>query len=135
MAMRTQRLGSFLLTGVVALVGLGAANARERTDCDRRIANVAHDGIHFAVSISQDGKSLEIFAPEKSNVEPRPISIRLRFRDESAVEGIPERQGSVAGGGYTDWRYRFDAKRPLTISSIMSVRISVGDQSFEVFPW
>jgi hypothetical protein len=128
-------MGSFLLTGVVALVGLGAADAGQRTDCDRRIANVAHDGIHFSVSISQDGKSLEIVAPEKSSTGPRPISIRLRFRDESAVEGTPERHGSVGGGGYTDWRYRFDARRPLTISSIMSVTISVGDQSFEVFPW
>jgi hypothetical protein len=134
MAMRVLPLGILLFAGVTAF-GAGSGDDRQRSDCDRRIANVTHDGIHFSVSISEDGKSLALIVPEKSDTEPRPIWIRLRFRDESAVEGRPQREPSVGGGGYTDWRYRFDAQRPVTISTIFSVMIRVGDQSFELMPW
>ena len=128
--------GWFLLAGfAAAFFGPMTADALQVRECERRIAHVVHDGISFSISISRDGQSLEIVAPEKSGIEPRPISVRLRFRDESALEGSPERQPSIGRGGYTDWHYRFAAKRSLTISSIFSVRISVGDQTFEVMPW
>jgi len=104
--------------------------------CDQRIAHVAHDGISFSVSIdSENNRFLEIVAPEKTKVQPRPIRISVRFRDESKIEGTPERQGSVWSGGYVDWRYRFDAKRSVAISDIFSVTIQVGDQMFDLYPW
>jgi hypothetical protein len=134
MSKQVFRLGTLLLAGVTAF-GTGSGYARQGSDCNRRIANVTHDDIHFSVSISEDGNALALMVPEKSGTEPRAVWIRLRFRDESAVEGRPERQPSVAGGGYVDWRYRFDTKRPVTISGIFSVAIRVGDQSFEVRPW
>lgn len=83
----------------------------------------------------RDDRFFEILVPEKGNVQPRPIRISLRFRDESKIEGAPERQGSVGNGGYIDWRYRFDGKRRVAISDIFSVTIWVGDQMFDLYPW
>jgi hypothetical protein len=117
------------------VLGAGRAEPLQRPDCNRPIANVTHDGIHFSVSIGEDGRSLQIIAPERGGGQPRPISIRLRFRDQSSTTGPPERLPSVSSGGYTDWRYRFEVNRPVTMSDIFSVTISVAGESFEVFPW
>jgi hypothetical protein len=51
------------------------------------------------------------------------------------VEGAAIRQVSVGGGGFTDWSYRFDARRQIALADIFSVTVSVDDQSFEMFPW
>jgi hypothetical protein len=104
---------------------------------DLRIANVTHNGIHFFVAIDpHNNRFLEIVVPEKDTVQPRPIRISLRFRDESKIEGAPEQEnGAISNGGYTDWRYHLDAKRPLVISDIFSVTIWVGDEMFVVAPW
>lgn len=125
----------WLVAIVVMLVGLAATGASQRANCDRQIANVSHDGIHFTLAIAQDGHALEIRVPEKIGVEPRPLWIRLRFRNESVIEGAPARQPSVGSGGYVDWQYRFDAKRAVEISQIFAVTLRVGDQSFDVMPW
>lgn len=126
------RTGGLLM--VLAVAGFGQA-PQLWTDCDRPIANVRHDDIHFSVSIDcDDSRFLRVMVPERDGIQPRPVSIKLRFRDESSVEGTPEGLISTGGGGFTDLRYRFDGKRPLTIAAIFSVTITVGNQSFELYP-
>ena len=73
--------------------------------------------------------------PEKVGSKPLAVRVRLRLRDESITEGTADVQPSVASGGFTDWHYTFDARRPLSISSIFSVTIWIGDQMLEVLPW
>ena len=135
--MLLRRIGPTLAAALAfCLAWQGAPPSAAQTPGDRRIANVAHDGIHFSVAIDPDNnRFLEIVVTEKTNVQPQPIRISLRFRDESKIEGAPERQPSGGSGGYVDWRYRFDAKRPLAISDIFSVTIWVGDQMFDLYPW
>jgi hypothetical protein len=114
-----------------ALPTLSAA----QTSDNLRIANVMHDGIHFSVAIDrQDNRLLYIVVPEKNGVQ-RPVRVRLQFRDDSKMEAVLEREVSTGNGGYMDWRYHFDAKRPIIISEIFSVTIWVGDQMFVVAPW
>lgn len=135
MAITARRIAASLVVSLAAYASLGVTNATQLADCERRIANVTHDDIHFNISISRDGKLFEIVVPEKDGAPQRAVSIRVRFRDESVAEGRLERQPSVGNGGYVDWRYQFDAKRALTFASIVSVKISIGDQAFEVFAW
>jgi hypothetical protein len=126
-----------VVTGLVAVVAWPVYPAQDRqpNDCSRPIAHVVHDGVNLSVSIGPDGQSLVLVVPERSGVEPRPVLVRLRFRDESVVEGVAIRQVSVGGGGFTDWSYRFDARRQIALADIFSVTVSVDDQSFEMFPW
>ncbi len=108
---------------------------------DRPIARISHDGISFSVSIDQNNdRFLAVGVSEKQTTAivrgPRqPVKIRIRYRDETAIDGTPQLRPSVSNGGYTDWKYQFDAKRSLTIGSIFSVTIWIGDQVFELFPW
>lgn len=135
----SRRVGLALLM-IMANVPSGRSQSRGPTappaDCTRPIANVAHGDVHFTVSIDRsDNRLLALVVPEKQGSEPRPVRIRVRLRDESAIEGVADRQPSVSSGGFVDWRYRFDLKRPLLMPNIFSVTIWVGDQMFEVFPW
>jgi hypothetical protein len=133
---QSRRIRFALLIILAASSSARGAATIQQTDCSRPIAHVSHGDVSFTVSIDpNDNRLLALRIPERQPGEPRLVRIELRLRDESVIEGVAERQPSIASGGFVDWRYRFDAKRPLTIPVIFSVTISVADQTFEVFPW
>ncbi len=139
-------LGGSSLTPRVSAQGSGPQQGKRippapLSFCDMRpIANLRHNDIHFSVGINTtDNRSLAIVTGERVNPGgpqlPKPVMVKLRLRDESVIEGMAQPQPSVASGGYVDRRYRFDAKRELTLASIFSVTIILSGESFEVFPW
>src|SRR6186713_1164097 len=103
---------------------------------DRRIAEIRHNGVHFSIDTGdseQDSRWLGIVAPQPVGIPRLPIRMRLRFRDQSQVEGVAvEMLGPGGSGGWVDWRYRFDAQRPVRKADLASVTIWVGDQMFDV---
>ena len=135
------RVRSLLAVVIIGCLGnAGAPIAAQRGDATRLIAHVRHNDIHFSVAIdATNDQSLAIVAPVRVEPNgpnlPKPVIVKLRLRDESVIEGMAEPQPSVGSGGYVDRRYRFDAKRPLTLASIFSVTITLAGESFEVYPW
>ena len=127
---------------VLVLVPLAVAaqpqrpfTAAPRQDCARFIAHVRQGDVSVSVSIESTNDGLAIVVPEKDGVDPKPIRVRLKLRDETVVEGVPQRLPSIGNAGTVDWRYRLAANRSLTISDIFSVSVSIGDRAFEVYPW
>jgi hypothetical protein len=94
--MLSRRIGPTIVAALVLCLGWPrTSESAPQSKGDLRIANVAHNGIHFSVAIDpHNNRFLEILVPEKTNVQSRPIRISLRFRDESKIEGAPEREPS-----------------------------------------
>ena len=116
--------------GVLMMVGIGLVTVvAQQSDRARPLAHVRHNDIHFAVSIDpDDSKCLAIMVPTREQTH-QAIGVKLRFRDETSVEGLAQAGISISSGGFTDWRYRFDAKRTVTIRDIFSVTISLAGES------
>ncbi len=136
--MTTPLIRSAILAFCPLFVVAGAQprfNPAPPQDCAHFIAHVRQNDVSFSVSIESTNDALGIVVPEKNGVDPAPIRVRLKMRDETIIEGVPQRLPSVGSGGWVDWRYRLAANRPLTISDIFSVSISIGDRAFEVCPW
>lgn len=132
----------FLLPFVIVacIANAEGPTAAQQSDHARRIAHVRHNDISFSVNIdATNNRSLAILASARIETNgpnlPKPVIVKLRLRDESVIEGMAQPQPSAGSGGYVDRRYRFDAKRDLTLDNIFSVTITLAGESFEVYPW
>jgi hypothetical protein len=140
MVISVKRVRSVLLLATVASLGPAqSAGVAQQSDGARLIAHVRHNDVHFSISIERpDNRFLTIVVPTRSTPSanrPNPVNIRLRFRDDSVVEAPAQAQPSAGSGGFVDWRYRFDARRELTMANIFSVTISLAGEPYEVYPW
>ena len=122
------------------------------------IAHIEHDGLSFSIKMdAADDRYLLIGIPRKdgtftwsslppvhlkvltvgkprivATVQGKPVIGR---DDNPPIEGQAEPiPGAIMNGEWTDIRYRFDLQRHTSVDDIHSVTISIGDQTYTVFP-
>jgi hypothetical protein len=102
------------------------------------IANVDHDGLHFAIRIdAADDRFLAIVIPRETGSYTRSslptVPIKVLWHGGSIAEGAAELlPGAIGMGGWDDLRYRFALRKRTVVADIQTVTISIGDQTYTV---
>jgi hypothetical protein len=154
-----------VLAAIIASIACSAPTGRAQNAqapcCEdgRLIAHIEHDGLSFSIKIdAADDRYLLIGIPRKDGTftwpslppvhlkvltvgKPRTVATvhgkPVIGRDDlPPVEGPAELiHGAISMGGWADIHYRFALQRHTAIDDIHSVTISIGDQTYTVFPY
>jgi hypothetical protein len=142
---------------IIGLIPSGRAQSSQAPCCDKRgqlIVHIEHDGLSFSIHMdSTDSRFLLISIPrETEDLGPSslpPVHLKV-FTMEKArkvgdvimrdtdppIEGQAELvPGAISNGGWVDFHYRFDLRKPTVLEDIHSVTISIGDQTYTAFPY
>lgn len=111
------------------------AFAQEPPPCQRPLAHISHGDVSFSLSLDAKNPDVLLLAvPESDSTAQWRVMVRVRFRDNTTTEAALERSGAVHHDGTVDWTYYFDAKRPLGEGMLISVAVTVANDTFEVYP-
>ncbi|MHC1764607.1 MAG: hypothetical protein AB9869_09900 [Verrucomicrobiia bacterium] len=132
---------SFLLSGCAAVSRGARPDQAQVRAHPNLIAHVRHNEISFSVAVDQhDPAYLRIIVPERFSpsapLPERTVNVRVLMRDDSRREGIAQRLTPTAvNAGGADINYMFSLGRRISVDDIHSVRVTIDDDTYEVFPF
>jgi hypothetical protein len=153
--MKLNMLASIIALAVCSVPG-GSAQTAPVPCCKdgRLIAHVEHDGLSFSIKIdAADDRFLLITIPRRSGTYDwsslPPVHVKvltmgnaemrgnvLMRETNPDIEGPAELfRGAVSMGGWDDIHYRFALQRHTVVDDIHSVTISIGHQTYTVYPF